>query len=160
MSARRARAASRRARAARRIAERQADLALEAAEAGVYEIDHVRRRFWASPEFDRITGRGGASYEQALHLSYPGFHPDDLHHVRESFRALHRGDKQSGECFEARIVRPDGTERWVRVHHHLKVAKSGRWLKAVGLMQDCDTEKRQELALIEAQRAVENISAC
>src|SRR5204863_3784393 len=53
------------------------------------------------------------------------------------------------------IVRPDGTERWVRVHHHLKVARSGRWLKAVGLMQDCDTEKRQEIALKEAQMAAE-----
>ena len=32
----------------------------------------------------------------------------------------------------------------------------GRWLKAVGLIQDCDTRKRQELALIEAQRAAES----
>jgi PAS domain S-box-containing protein len=155
-AARRGERNMRRARREAEVLASRLNLALEAAEAGVYEIDHVRRRFWASPEFDRITGgRGDATYEEALHLSYPGFHTDDLPHVRESFRALHRGDKQSGECFEARIVRPDGSERWVRVHHHLKVAKSGRWLKAVGLMQDCDTEKRQELALIEAQRAAE-----
>ncbi|MCR5873551.1 PAS domain-containing protein [Phenylobacterium sp. J426] len=98
-------------------------MALKAAEAGVYEIDHVNRSFWASPEFERITGRRGSSYEEAVQLSYPGFHPDDLPHVRASFRALHRGDKRSGESFEARIVRPDGAERWVRVHHHLKIGR-------------------------------------
>ncbi|MBW8813472.1 MAG: PAS domain-containing protein [Caulobacterales bacterium] len=131
------------------------NLALEAAEAGVYEIDHVRKTFWCSPEFERITGRRNSSYEEATELRYPGFHVDDLDHVRASFRALHRGDKKSGECFEARIIRPDGTERWVRVFHHLMVSKNGRWLRAVGLVQDCTVSKRQELALLEAQRAAE-----
>jgi PAS domain S-box-containing protein len=131
------------------------NLALEAAEAGVYEIDHVKKTFWCSPEFERITGRKNSSYEEATELRYPGFHIDDLDHVRASFRALHRGDKKSGECFEARIIRPDGTERWVRVFHHLMVSKGGRWLKAVGLIQDCTVSKRQELALLEAQHAAE-----
>jgi len=131
------------------------NLALEAAEAGVYEINHINKTFWCSPEFERITGQKNSSYVEATELRYPGFHVDDLPHVRASFRALHRGDKQSGESFEARIVRPDGTERWVRVFHHLLVNKNGRWLKAVGLVQDCDMLKRQELALIEAQRAAE-----
>ncbi len=146
------------ARKARREAQALAgrlNLALEAAEAGVYEIDHVRKTFWCSPEFERITGQKNSSYEEATELRYPGFHPDDLPHVRESFRALHRGDKRSGESFEARIVRPDGAERWVRVHHHLVRSRNGRWLKAVGLVQDCDALKRQEIALKEAQVAAE-----
>ncbi|WP_309089023.1 PAS domain-containing protein [Phenylobacterium sp.] len=153
-----ARQGEQQARKARRevqVAARRLEMALKAAEAGVYEIDHVARTFWASPEFERITGRKGSSYEEAVQLSYPGFHPDDLPHVRASFRALHRGDKKSGESFEARILRADGAERWVRVHHYLKVGRGGRWLKAVGLIQDCDANKRQELALMEAQRAAE-----
>ena len=130
-------------------------IALEAAEAGVYEIDHVSKTFWASPEFSKITGQGeDATYEQATQLRFPGFHPDDLDHVRESFRSLHTGSKRSG-AFEARIVRPDGETRWVRISHHLKVGKGGRWLKAVGLIQDFDERKRQEIALIEAQQAAE-----
>jgi len=146
---------ARKARREVQAAARRLEMALKAAQAGAYEIDHVARTFWASPEFERITGRRGSSYEEAVQLSYPGFHPDDLPHVRASFRALHRGDKKSGESFEARIVRPDGAERWVRMHHHLQVARNGRWLKAVGLIQDCDEGKRQELALKEAQRAAE-----
>ncbi len=146
------------ARKARREAQALAgrlNLALEAAEAGVYEIDHVGKTFWCSPEFERITGRRNSSYEEATELRYPGFHVEDLPHVRASFRALHRGDKNSGESFEARIVRPDGSERWVRVFHHLVKSRNGRWLKAVGLVQDCDTLKRQEIALKEAQAAAE-----
>jgi PAS domain S-box-containing protein len=129
-------------------------VALEAATAGVYEIDHVGKSFWASPEFVKITGQGDASYQQATELRFPGFHPDDLDFVRESFRSLHTGGGQAG-AFDARIVRPDGETRWIRVSHHLKVGSNGRWLKAVGLIQDFDERKRQEIALQEAQQAAE-----
>ncbi len=129
-------------------------VALEAANAGVYEIDHVAKTFWASPEFVKITGQGDASYEEATKLKFPGFHPDDLSHVRESFRALQTGQARAGS-FEARIIRADGETRWIRVSHHLKVGKGGRWLKAVGLIQDFDERKRQEIALLEAQQAAE-----
>ncbi|MCR5877805.1 PAS domain-containing protein [Phenylobacterium sp. J367] len=131
-------------------------IALEGAGAGVYEIDHVNKTFWCSPEFKRLTGKGRRStYEEATQLRYPGFHPDDLDHVRASFRALHSGDAHSGQAFEARILREDGEERWVRVVHHLKVGRGGRWEKAVGLIYDFDDYKKQELALIEAQRQAE-----
>lgn len=145
----------RKARAEAQANARRLKLALEAAEAGVYEIDHVSKTFWASPEFHRLTGQKNATYEEATQLRFPGFHPDDLDHVRASFRALHTGSKKSGEAFEARIVRPDGETRWIRVSHHLKVARNGRWLKAVGLVQDFDARKRQEIALLEAQQAAE-----
>ena len=145
-------------RKARREAQanaRRLKLALEAADAGVYEIDHVAKTFWASPEFVKLTGQDNATYEEATQLRFPGFHVDDLPHVRESFRALHAGSKRSGEGFEARITRPDGETRWIRVSHHLKTGRNGRWLKAVGLVQDFDARKRQELALLDAQQAAE-----
>ena len=145
-------------RKARREAQanaRRLKLALEAADAGVYEIDHVAKTFWASPEFVRLTGQTNATYEEATQLRFPGFHADDLPHVRESFRALHAGSKSSGEGFDARITRPDGETRWIRVSHHLKTGRNGRWLKAVGLVQDFDARKRQELALRDAQQAAE-----
>jgi PAS domain S-box-containing protein len=153
-----ARLGEHRMRKARREAQtlaRRLKLALGTAGAGVYEIDHVGRTFWASPEFVALTGQDNATYQEANQLRFPGFHTDDLPHVRESFRALHAGSRESGEAFDARIIRPDGETRWVRVFHHLKVGRGGRWLQAVGLVQDIDSYKRQELALLEAQRAAE-----
>ena len=157
----RAREAARRGELKMKKAQREAHanaqrlaVALEAATAGVYEIDHVGKTFWASPEFVKITGQDNATYQDATQLRFPGFHPDDLDHVRESFRSLHTGNSEAG-AFDARIVRADGETRWIRVSHHLKVGKNGRWLKAVGLLQDFDERKRQEIALLEAQRAAE-----
>jgi PAS domain S-box-containing protein len=156
-----ARDAARRGEMKMRKAQREAQasaqrlaVALEAAEAGVYEIDHVAKTFWASPEFEKITGQGQATYHDATQLRFPGFHPDDLEFVRQSFRTLQTGSGRSG-AFDARIVRPDGETRWIRVSHHLKVGRNGRWLKAVGLIQDFDERKRQEIALLEAQQAAE-----
>jgi PAS domain S-box-containing protein len=145
----------RKARREAQVNAKRLKLALEAAEAGVYEIDHVAKTFWASPEFVKLTGQTNATYEEATQLRFPGFVAEDLPHVRESFRALHAGSKTSGEGFEARIMRPDGETRWIRVSHHLKTGRNGRWLKAVGLVQDFDDRKRQELALREAQQAAE-----
>jgi PAS domain S-box-containing protein len=143
---------------ARREAQASAarlSLALEAAQAGVYEIDHVRKTVWGSPEFERIVGGPAPGYAATRRLEFPRFHPDDLAAVRQAFVALHRGEKRPGESFEARLLRPDGSERWVRIYHHVLLNRNGRWLKAVGLVQDCDALKRQELALVEAQRAAE-----
>jgi PAS domain S-box-containing protein len=132
-------------------------LALEAADAGVYEIDHVAQTFWASPEFRKVVGASSASYEDALRLKFPAFHPDDLEMVRDAFVRV-RSNRPRTEAFECRIVRPDGEVRWVRVFHQLKIGRNGRWLKGVGLVHDFDARKRQELALIEAQRAAEAAS--
>ena len=155
-AARRGEQQMRKARREIQVNARRLKLALEAAEAGVYEIDHVGQTFWCSPEFRRVTGIGAATYEQATELQFPGFHPDDHPHVRESLRVLSLDGRRTGHWFEARIIRPDGEIRWVRCHHHLQLAADGRRLKAVGLMQDCDAGKRQEIALKEAQRAAED----
>jgi PAS domain S-box-containing protein len=144
------------AKRAAQVAARRLKLALEAADAGVYEIDHVAQTFWASPEFKRVIGTASASYEAALKLQFPNFHPDDQPQVRQAFLDIHGGRRQSGEAFEARIIKPDGEVRWVRVFHHLKTSRTGRWLKGVGLVHDYDARKRQELDLVEAQRAAES----
>jgi PAS domain S-box-containing protein len=143
---------------ARRAAQenaRRLRLALGAADAGVYEIDHVAGTFWASPEFKRLAGSATASYQSVLELKFPNFHPEDLPRVRQAFRDIHAGRRKSGEAFETRVILPDGRVRWVRVFHHLKTGRGGRWLKGVGLVHDYDARKREELALVEAERAAQ-----
>ncbi|HEY3694354.1 PAS domain-containing protein [Phenylobacterium sp.] len=135
---------------------RRLKLALEAADAGVYEIDHVAKTFWASPEFKKVIGSASSTYEDALKLRFPNFHPDDVPAVRQAFLDIRAGRRESGEAFETRIIKPNGEVRWVRVFHHLKRSRTGRWLKGVGLVHDFDVRKRQELDLVEAQRAAES----
>ncbi|WP_374535129.1 PAS domain S-box protein [Phenylobacterium sp.] len=146
---------------ARREAEvnaRRLKLALHAADAGVYEIDHVQKTFWTSPEFEKLVGKMGAGYEEAQTLQFPRFHKDDLDHVRRAFRDIRDGKRAPGEAFEARALTPSGELRWIRVFHHLSTDRKGRWLKGVGLIQDFDQRKRQELELMAAQRAAQSAS--
>lgn len=135
---------------------RRLKMALTAADAGVYEIDHANKTFWASPEFKKLVGQEKADYDSALNLSYPRFHPDDLEEVRKAFNQLSDGERAAGEAFEARAISDAGQERWIRVFHHLTTDRKGRWLRGVGLVQDFDQRKRQELALISAQRAAQS----
>ena len=135
---------------------RRLKMALNVADAGVYEIDHAGRSFWMSPEFKKLIGDARAGYEAALKLEFPRFHPDDVERVRESFRSISAGGRQGGDAFEARVLTDRGQERWIRVFHHLQKDRRGRWLKGVGLVQDFDARKRQELALVEAQQAAES----
>ncbi len=134
---------------------RRLKMALTAADAGVYEIDHANQTFWASPEFKKLVGQDKADYKAAFNLHYPRFHPDDLEEVRKAFSQLGDGQRAAGDAFEARAISDAGEERWIRVFHHLTMDRKGRWLRGVGLVQDFDQRKRQELALIEAQRAAQ-----
>lgn len=52
---------------------------------------------------------------------------------------------------EFRILLPDGEERWIRACYRLDRPTR----KGVGLVLDIDARKRQELVLIEAQRAAQ-----
>ncbi len=133
---------------------RRLKLALGAADAGVYEIDHVNKTFWSSPEFKRLIG-SPRTYEDARSLRFPYFHPEDDPGVRQAFRDLRTGKRQPSDAFEARVRTPGGEYRWVRVFHQLKVDRNGGWVKGVGLIQDIDDLKRQELALIEAEQAAQ-----
>ena len=150
-AARRGEQQMRKARGEAQATAERLKIALQAAEAGVYEIDHVHKTFWASPEFARLTGQYEATYDEVTKLTsrLPSRRPRAG--ARASFVALHRGAETSGELRSAHrpagrrdpldpcLAPPEG-------------GRNGRWRKAVGLVQDFDARKRQALALLEAQR--------
>ena len=143
---------------ARRDAQTNAQrlkVALNAANAGVFEIDHVNKTFWSSPEFKRLVGEVRNSYDEMVALRFPAFHQDDMHIVHQAFSNIAPTERKSDQGFVARIINGEGEARWVRVFHHLSIDRNGRWLKGVGLIHDFDAHKRQELELIEAQRAAQ-----
>ncbi len=124
------------------------ELALSAAEAGAFEIDHEHKTFWASEQFTRLVGRE-MDYEAASSPIWSFVHPEDriiLEAVSSRWK-----DGQRHATNEFRIMVPDGEPRWVRVFYRLEQDS----LKGVGLVLDIDARKRQELALVEAQRAAQ-----
>ncbi|PIC01966.1 PAS domain S-box protein [Caulobacter sp. X] len=145
------------ARREARINARRLKVALGAARAGVYEIDHERESFWGSPEFHRMMGRR-VGYEDVREAIWPMIHPEDrarLYAVAAEWRL--QGDHGARE-YDVRLSPSEGETRWIRVFHEVRRDPSGRPRKAFGLVLDIDEHKRAELALMAAERAAQAAS--
>lgn len=143
--------------AARREARnnaRRLKVALGAARAGVYEIDHERRTFWGSPEYHRILGRR-VTYEDVQEAAWPMVHPDDRAHVYATAAAAGRDGRGGTQEYDVRVISPGGETRWVRIFHDVRRDAHGIARKAVGLVLDIDEKKKAELALVAAERAAQ-----
>ncbi len=134
------------ARRAARTNAKRLKLALDAADAAVFEIDHHRKTFWSGHGFQKLAG-ATLSYQQAIAL-WPTLYPED----RERLSALYESqDTRRPRPVEARLVGADGP-RWARCHIRIRHDAQGRPLKLTGLLQDIDIYKRQEIALELAER--------
>ncbi|MBO9557267.1 MAG: PAS domain S-box protein [Caulobacter sp.] len=145
------------ARREARANARRLRVALSAAQAGVYEIDHAGKGFWGSPEFHRILGRR-VTYDDVRSAVWPMIHPDDVTAVYEAadgWREREGHRESRGRSFDVRVMTPDGDGKWIRIFHEVRSDASGRIRKAFGLILDIDEKKRAELALVEAERAAQ-----
>lgn len=121
--------------------------------------DNIQEIFWmldtatgnaifVNPAFEKITGYSRESL-LASPLSYRNIiHPEDQEWV------LHRLDEamKSGEFDEQfRIVRMDGTLRWVAVQGFPILDKSGAIYRLAGVVQDITRQQRVEAALRESE---------
>jgi len=120
-------------------------LALHAAEAGAFEIDHANQTFWASDQFYALIGRP-MDYHDINQPVWSFVHVDDRAQVIATNVRWALGD--TAPSMEFRVAHPDGAERWVRIFYALD--RESR--RGVGLVMDVDARKRQELALVEAER--------
>jgi len=136
---------------------RRPKMALGAARAGVYEIDHTARSFWGSPEFNRIMGHA-VTYDDVRKAVWPMIHPDDRASILASADVWRQTGAWGGGSIDARLVTPSGESRWLRIFHDVRRDASGRARKAFGLVLDIDDQKRAELALVEAERAAQAAS--
>jgi PAS domain S-box-containing protein len=134
------------ARRAARANAKRLKLALDAADAAVFEVDFTKGTFWAGHGFQRLNGRT-LSFEEALG-PWPTMHPDDRPVVEVQ---LAQFDTRRPPPIECRMMQADGP-RWTRSHVRIQHDAQGRPVKSIGLIQDIDAQKRQEIALAEARQ--------
>jgi PAS domain S-box-containing protein len=105
----------------------------------VAELDGSDRIGW-SAESHRIFGvpLGGFAGTSAAFYSF--VHPDDRDAVRAASAAAIAGERMYD--IEHRILRPDGTVRWVHERAQIGRDAAGRALRLIGTVQDV-TERRQ-----------------
>ena len=123
------------------------ELAMAAANAGVYEIDLKTGDRWSSDQFKRIAGE--EALERQKHNSFGIYVDEEQAAVRASWdRCL---ASNTVESIDTRIYHPDGKGRWMRLFTRVHRTASGQNTRAVGLMLDIHEQKQQELALVEAK---------
>jgi PAS domain S-box-containing protein len=121
--------------------------------------ENIREVFWItnalkdemiyiSPGYEEIWGRTCEELYASPHAWLEGIHPDDRERVLEAARTK----QTSGDYDEVyRIVRPDGTIRWIQDRAFPIRDESGQVYRVVGIAEDITTRKRAEESLRESE---------
>jgi PAS domain S-box-containing protein len=122
--------------------------------------DNIREVFWlfdwieqkviyVSPAYETIWGRSVEDLYHRYEEWAESIYPDDLEYADESFQAI--AQTGGGEIREYRIVRPDGSVRWVSDRGFAIKDDSGNVVRIAGIAEDITDRKRAEMALRESE---------
>jgi PAS domain S-box-containing protein len=123
------------------------ELALEAGRMGAWEYDVARDAFTWTAALAALHGTDVASLTPTLEGYLATIHPDDREAARASIAAALDGDVQ--HLREYRILRADGTVRWVEARGRVLRDASGAPVTMVGVRVDITERKRAEEKLAE-----------
>ncbi len=128
-------------------------LALDAAEMGSWNIIPATRELIGDAQFERIFGfePGQVTYQGAI----DALHPDDRSRVEAAIAAAVRPVDPQPYASEYRIIRPDGSERWVLAKGaaHFTGTGTARILSSFdGTITDITQRKRQEERLRQSEQ--------
>jgi PAS domain S-box-containing protein len=144
------------------ITERkQAEEALRESEARIRQIANAiedvcwitnwsdHRVLFASPAYEKIWGRSLQGLYDNPKDWAEAIHPDDR---KRSWKAFMRLDQEGSYDEEYRVVRPDGSVRWIRDRGFPVRDDAGRVYRVAGIAQDITDRKRAQEALRAADR--------
>ncbi|MGB7769338.1 MAG: PAS domain-containing protein [Verrucomicrobiia bacterium] len=104
------------------------------------------RMVYVSPAYEKIWGRSCKDLYQSPHAWLEAVHPADRETVAEAMLTK----QASGEYNqEYRIVRPDGTLRWIRDRAFPIRDRSGKVIRIVGIAEDTTDRHRLEREILE-----------
>src|SRR6476619_955706 len=131
-------------------------LALQAGRMGVYDWDMVTDALWWSPETYTVFGVSPNDFVPPPKGLEQFIHPEDRERVWQQFTdALHRGE----DCaYEFRIVRPDGTLRWIATLGRNQYSTTGRPIRHYGIASDITERKEWEKALRDSENRLRSFS--
>jgi hypothetical protein len=129
-------------------AEERLRLATEATGVSTWEMDLITHRFIHSPRLAIIFGHSPSiimTYEQLRSQ----VHPEDIHDIVE--KAFEQGMKTHMYIYEARVIRPDNTIRWIRKQGKVFFDEDGNPVKIIGTLQDITEERQLKEVLQESE---------
>jgi PAS domain S-box-containing protein len=129
--------------ALRETNERRLHLALAAGRMGTWDWDVQRDRVSWSPELEIIHGLEPGAFEGTFDAFQRDVHPADADRLGAAVAAAFEAPESIYEI-EYRIVRPDGTLRWLAATGRVIVDTDGRAARMLGICRDVTEHKRAE----------------
>ena len=122
-------------------------------------VENIREAFWmsdardggmiyVSPRFTELWGRSAEALCRAPGASLEGVHPDDRARVKAALPGMISGNYDETH----RVVRPDGTVRWVRARAFPVSDAKGKPYRIVGVAEDITEKREMEIELMRAHR--------
>jgi formate hydrogenlyase transcriptional activator len=119
-------------------------------------LEPEERVAYASPSFERIWGLALEDLYRSPRLWTEAIHPEDRARVASNFSRWIAGGDTSYQDVEYRIVRPDGSIRWIHERGVLAVDGEGKPIQASGISTDITDRKKADQEL---ERAFAEIQA-
>jgi PAS domain S-box-containing protein len=116
-------------------AEENARLAIESADLGTYELNFETNEVVTSHRFNTIWGMDRQATRDQLAAA---IHPDDIHIRLEAHEEAFRTGNLD---YEARIIRSDGSQLWIRVKGRVLYDQEGKPERLLGVIQDITEQK-------------------
>ena len=114
----------------------------------------LTKMLYISPGYEKIWGRSCASLYERPTAWLDAIHPDDRGRVEKAARAFPVSGRYDEEY---RIIRPDGSTRWISDRAFPVKDASGRLYRITGIAEDITDRKSAEKALKDAKDFSENL---
>ncbi|MDK1030050.1 MAG: PAS domain-containing protein, partial [Anaerolineae bacterium] len=122
----------------------------------IFDVN-TEETLYVNSAFEQIWGHPVQKlYENNVELWREAIHPEDLPMVDKALAGiLEHGDRQAEE--EYRVIRPDGSERWVRDRSYPIYDENGQVYRIAGIIQDITERVEQEEELRESEQKYRNL---
>ena len=141
-----------------RQSEARVRLAMEAARIGYWEVELSTGKLTRSESLERIFGVPPGSLPRSRAAFLALVHPEDRERAR--LQAQRCIETLEYADVEYRIIRPDGTIRWIASRGQPVLGPDGRVARVLGLCTDITERKETEEALWQSEARFRGIYAC